>query len=303
MKILVTGGAGFIGSHVVDAYIAAGHQVAIIDNLSTGSRTNLNSRAVFYEADIRDRSLMSEIISKEKPDIINHHAAQAAVTVSGVNPGETYDVNVMGTLNLLLASAGIQKFIFISTGGALYGDLIKGQKPFTETSAPRPFSAYGLSKLLGEQLVAFYAKQMGFSHTIVRLANAYGPRQNPKGEAGICAIFSLLLSQGKQPTIYNKDATRDYVFVSDIAQVNLQILDKGDALIANIGTGMETTNQEIFEIIATEYGYTGTPRYEPARMNEVKHTAVDASLASRELNWKPTVRLPEGIKKIHAWQN
>ncbi len=301
MKILVTGGAGFIGSHVVDDYIAAGHHVLIIDNLSTGNRANINSKAVFYEMDIRDREAVKAFIEREKPDIINHHAAQAAVTVSGANPAETYDINVTGTLNLLLASKGITKFIFISTGGALYGDLT--DHLFTEQDAPKPLSAYGLSKLIGEQLVAFYAREYGFAYTILRLANAYGPRQNPKGEAGICAIFSQLLAQGAQPTIYNKDATRDYVFVSDIAAANLRALIKGENQTMNIGTGTETSNQTVFETIAAEYKYTGTPLYQPARAGEVYRTAVNATLAKHTLDWAPTVTLAEGIKKIHDWKN
>ncbi len=303
MKILITGGAGFIGSHVVDAYIAAGHQVAVIDNLSTGKQTNLNPKATFYQADIRDKNSVTGIITKERPDVINHHAAQAAVTVSGASPAETYDINVMGTLNLLLASSGIRKFIFISTGGAMYGDLTEGQSAFTEGEAPKPFSAYGLSKLIGEQLVAFYAKQMNFPFTILRLANAYGPRQNPKGEAGICAIFSLLLAEGKQPTIYNKDATRDYVFVSDISQANLSALTQGNGATLNIGTGVQTTNQRVFETIASQYHYTGSPRYEPGRPGEVHRTALDASLAKTTLNWQPTIELQTGIKLIHDSKN
>ena len=303
MKILVTGGAGFIGSHVVDAYLAAGHQVAVIDNLSTGKRTNLNPKATFYEADIRDRQLVAEIIIKERPDVINHHAAQAAVTVSGASPAETYDINVTGTLNLLLASSGIKKFIFISTGGAMYGDLADGQDAFSESSTPRPLSAYGLSKLIGEQLVAFYAKQMNFPFTILRLANAYGPRQNPKGEAGICAIFSKLLAEGTQPIIYNKDATRDYVFVSDIARANMSALTQGNGTTLNIGTGIQTTNQKVFETIATEYHYAGSPRYEPGRPGEVLQTALNAALAKTTLNWQPTIELQTGIKLIHDAQN
>lgn len=299
MKIIVTGGAGFIGSHVVDAYIAAGHHVVVIDNLSTGNRANLNPAATFYEADIRDQKKMLEIITAERPDIINHHAAQAAVTVSGKSPAETYEVNVMGTLNLLLASTGIRKFIFISTGGAMYGDLGADRKLFTETDAPKPFSAYGLSKQVGEQLVAFYAGQMGFEFTILRLANAYGPRQNPKGEAGICAIFSQLLAEKKQPTIYNKDATRDYVFVSDIARANLQALTRGNAMTINIGTGIETSNQHIFEIIAAQYAYSETPAYQPARPGEVKCTALNPALAKTALDWKPSTNLTTGIKHIH----
>ncbi len=300
MRILVTGGAGFIGSHVVDAYLAAGHEVIAVDNLTTGNRANLNPKARFEQLDIRDREAVRALIIKERPEIISHLAAQAAVTVSGANPAETFDVNVTGTLNLLIAAKGVKKFIFVSTGGALYGDLTS--RPFTEADPAQPLSAYGLSKLLGEQLVTFYAREYGFSYTILRLANAYGPRQNPKGEAGICAIFSLLMKEGKQPTIFNKQATRDYVYVADIAAAGLLALAKGDNATMNIGTGKHTSNQEVFELMASQYSYTGAANYQPARAGEVAKTALDPALAKKLLGWEAVTDLRAGIKLLHDYQ-
>lgn len=299
MKIIVTGGAGFIGSHVVDAYIAAGHSVAVIDDLSKGTKKNLNPKATFYKADIRNTGKIADIIRKEKPDVINHHAAIAAVTAN--NPMETYEVNVMGTLNLLAASKSISKFIFASTGGAMYGR--SKTLPATESEERTPASAYGLSKLLGEDAIAFYAHELGFPYTIFRYANVFGPRQNPKGEAGIVAIFSELIANNKQPTIYNKEATRDYVYVSDIATANLLALSKGSDATLNLGTGAQTTNQQIFETVAKEYGNRPEPRYEAARPGELAHSALDATLAKKVLGWQPTVTLIQGVHTIHDWKN
>lgn len=297
MRILVTGGAGFIGSHIVDAYLALGHQVVVIDNLATGNLKNLNSKAIFYKTDIRDYAALKKILQKEQPEIINHQAAQAAVTLSGKNPLETYEVNVMGTLNLLIAAAGIQKFIFASTGGAIYGNLT--EHAFTETDPPQPVSAYGVSKLMAEEAITFYAREKKIDFTIFRPGNVFGPRQNPHGEAGICAILSLQMSQNQQPTIYNKEASRDYVFVSDIVTANVLALTKGSGVIMNLGTGQETLNETIFRTIAKEYNYAKEPIYKPARPGEVNRTAGSGQLAKKVLGWQPTVSLAEGIRKIH----
>src|SRR3989344_3115393 len=242
MKIIVTGGAGFIASHVVGAYVAAGHRVVVIDSLSTGFRRNVNPKAKFYKADIRNLALMERIFKKERPEVVNHHAAIVEVVKSIANPLLTYEVNVLGTANVLVAfgkygpssvktSAGRRgtnrRFIFSSTGGAIYG----GPKeiPADEKTPKSPLSPYSLSKSLGEDVIRFYAKQYGFAPIILRYPNVYGPRQNPKGEAGVIAIFGGLLKSGKRPIIFG-DGTkaRDYLYVCDVVRANLMALKRGE---------------------------------------------------------------------------
>lgn len=303
LTILVTGGAGFIASHIVDAYIEAGHRVIVLDNLSTGKKENINPAATFYEVDIRDAEKVNEIIAKEKPDIINHHAAIAAVTASVNDPTVTHTTNVDGTRNLLEAAVAnkVKKFIFASTGGAMYNGFTG--VPFTEESPATPLSPYGASKLAGEELIKKYCKNCDTLFTIFRYANVFGPRQNPHGEAGIVAIFSKLLAEKKQPTLFNKDATRDYVYVEDIVDANVRALTTAHNDIFNIGTGVRTRNEEIFQHLAKLHGYTGEPKYAPGRPGEIEHTALDASKAHKVFKWKPLVRFVEGLKRIYDWKN
>lgn len=299
MKIIVTGGAGFIGSHIVDAYIAKGHSVAVIDDLSTGSRANVHSRARFYKADINDYAAIEKVFKKERPDVVNHHAAQIRVVASTKDPLGTLMTNVMGTASVLLGftthkrSAG--KFIFASTGGALYGNPKK--LPASEKIPPQPESPYGLSKILSENLIRFYAHMHKFPYTVLRYANAYGPRQNPKGEAGVVAIFTGLMQRGTRPTIFG-DGTkgRDYVYVGDIARANVLALRKGNNETINIGTGAVTSDKELFGALAKEIGFTGLPRYAPWRPGEIYRISLDARRAGRILGWKPATTLPQGIR-------
>jgi UDP-glucose 4-epimerase len=300
MKILVTGGAGFIGSHVVDAYVAAGHEVVIIDNLSTGSRSNLNPKATFYEADIRNIAELRRIIDLEKPEIINHHAAAISVTGSAAKPLETYEINVLGTVNLLLAGLpSLKKFIFISTGGALYSSPAKF--PAKETEKPTPLSPYGFSKQLAEEAVMFYCRQQKVPFTILRYSNVYGPRQNPHGESGVMAIFTMLAAANKQPTIYRKQTTRDYVYAGDIARANVLALSKGKNEIINIGTSRETSNQQVYEAVAREYSWSQKPSYQSARGGELLRSSLAITKAKKLLGWQPRVTIPEGLKNIHAY--
>ncbi len=301
MKIIITGGAGFIASHVADAYIKAGHKVSIIDNLSTGFLKNVNPKARFYKADIRDLAEIERIFKKEKPEIVNHHAAIAEVVKSLRDPIPTLEVNVLGTTNVLLAFANHgtgknKKFIFSSTGGAIYGEPKK--IPADETTPAMPLSPYGLSKLLGEETIKFYARQYGFRYFIFRYPNVYGPRQNPKGEAGVVAIFGGLMKAGKQPTIFG-DGTkaRDYVFVADIARANIMALRKGINETTNLGWGEKTTDQMIFKTISETINYSGKPVYAPYRKGEVYKIAIKAQKAKKILGWSPSITLTEGIKK------
>lgn len=302
MKIIITGGAGFIASHIADAYIKAGHKVVVIDNLNTGFRKNINPKATFYKADIRDLSVVEKIFKKERPEIVNHHAAIAEVVKSVTNPIPTYEVNVLGTANVLLCFGQFgkgknKKFIFSSTGGAIYGEPKKIPAP--ETTPAKPLSPYGLSKLLGEELIEFYSRTYGFNYFIFRYPNVYGPRQNPKGEAGVVAIFGDLMKQGEQPIIFGDGSkARDYTFVADIVQANIKALRKGERIIANIGWGKLVTDQMIFDTIARHLHYSKKVRYAPYRSGEVYRISLDAKKAKKILGWKPTVSLDQGVEEV-----
>lgn len=297
-KILVTGGAGFIGSHIVDRYISIGHKVVVIDNLSTGFKKNINKKVRFYQVDIRNFKIIKKIIQKEKPEIINHHAAIAEVVKSIKNPFPTYETNILGTINLLLAGGqfNIKKFIFSSTGGAIYGEPKK--IPTDEKTPATPLSPYGLSKLIGEECIKFYAKIYDFKYLIFRYPNVYGPRQDPHGEAGIVAIFSELIKNNKRPTIFG-DGTkaRDYVYVDDITKANIIALKNGKNEIINLGWGEKITDQTIFNAITDNFNFNGQPIYAPYRKGEVYQIALNAEKAGKILNWKPKISFKEGIKK------
>ena len=296
MKILVTGGAGFIGSHVVDRYVDLGHEVAVIDNLSTGFEKNLNAKAKFFKADIRELEKIYEIVSDFKPDVINHHAALAEVTKSIENPSDTLAVNVMGTANVLLAGgkASIKHFIFSSTGGAIYGDPV--HLPADESCKPAPLSPYGLSKLLGENIIEFYARIYGLTYTIFRYSNVYGPRQNPGGEAGVVAIFTNLIKSGTRPTIFGDGSkTRDYVYVGDIVSANELALDTTENNLLNLGWGKEISDKEIFDAIASALNFSEDSIYAPFREGEVSKISLDSTKARKILGWVPKVNITEGI--------
>lgn len=301
MKIIVTGGAGFIASHIVDAYIAKGHSVAVIDNLATGFRNNVNKKARFYDADIRDREAMERIFKKEKPEVVNHHAAIAEVVKSLQNPIPTFEVNVLGTANVLLAfgmygTGPRRKFVFSSTGGAIYGEPKK--IPADESTTPTPLSPYGLSKHLGETLIQFYARQYKFPYLIFRYPNVYGPRQNPKGEAGVVAIFGGLMKSGKRPTIFGDGSkSRDYVHVHDIVRANMATLRYGKEQIINLGWGKTISDQMIFDTIAKAIHFDGEPIYAPYRTGEVYQIALDASRAKKLLTWKPVITFADGVRQ------
>jgi len=304
MKIIITGGAGFIASHVADAYVKAGHKVAVIDSLLTGFRKNLNPKAKFYKADIRNLPLMEKIFRHERPEVLNHHAAIAEVVKSLRNPIPTLQTNVLGTTNVLLAFGKYgrgknKKMIFSSTGGAIYGEPKK--IPADESTPAVPLSPYGLSKLLGEEIIKFYARQYGFKYLIFRYPNVYGPRQNPKGEAGVIAIFGGMMKRGVKPTIFG-DGTkaRDYTYVGDIVRANLIALKKVTDETINLGCGKKITDQMIFDALARETKFKGKPAYAPYRKGEVYQIAIDARKAKRVLGWQPKIKLGEGVKRTLA---
>lgn len=295
MKILVTGGAGFIGSNLVDALIGLGHNVAVVDNLSSGLRKNLNPKARFYEIDIRDKKL-SEVFEREKPDIVDHHAAQIDVRKSGEDPVADAEANILGSLNLITNCIrfGVKRVVYASTGGAIYGN--PQYLPADENHPINPISQYGVSKHTVEHYLHLYSLIHGLEYVALRYSNVYGPRQNPYGEAGVVAIFAIQMLTGKQPTIFGPgDKTRDYAHVSDIVKANIVALEKGKNAIYNIGTGIETSDQEIFDTLASVLGYKGKPIYAPVRKGEVYRISLECSKARKELGWNAKLSLKEGI--------
>jgi len=298
VKILVTGGAGFIGSHVVDLYIATGHQVVVVDNLSTGCGEFVNPRATLRVADIRSPRL-AEIFEAERPEVVNHHAAQMDLRRSVVDPEFDARVNILGSLNLLecCRRSGVKRVLFASTGGAIYGD--GAQPPTPEDHPPRPASPYGISKLAVEHYLSCWEALYGIRALALRYANVYGPRQNPAGEAGVVAIFAHRLVSGEVAVINGDgEQTRDYVYVGDVAEANLRALERHDLTGAvNIGTGVETSVNELFRLLALVADVRGEARHGPPKPGEQRRSALDAALAKRLLGWTPRVGLDEGLRR------
>lgn len=297
MKILVTGGAGFIGSHVVDAYIAAGHNVIVVDDLSSGSRENLNDSAQFIELDIRSK-MLGEIFDDVKPDIVNHHAAQIDVRHSLTEPMRDADINVLGAINLLenCVKHKVRKLIYASTGGAIYGSPAAADLPAPETCPPLPMCHYGLSKHVVELYTRLYNALYGLPYTILRYPNVYGPRQNPHGEAGVCAIFAGLMLAGKRPVLYGDGApVRDYVYVGDIARASVLALDKAPGEIINLGSGKGTSVRELYDTLSEITGFQEQPDLAPLRPGEVERIYITGDKARALLGWTPEMNLREGL--------
>ena len=297
MKILVTGGAGFIGSHIADNLIEQGHEVVILDNLSMGRRENINPKAKFYLMDIGEKEV-EKVFQLEKFEAVFHQAAQMDVRKSVENPLFDAEVNVKGSLNLLqnCVQYKVEKFIFASTGGAVYGE--QEEFPCDESHPLRPVSPYGITKQTVEKYLFYYAKQFSLPYTILRYANVYGPRQNPQGEAGVVAIFTHTLLKGKQPLI-NGDGkqTRDYVYVGDVVKANMKALSYHKNDIFNIGTGMETDVNKIFHLLK-EYTNSARPeKHGPAKPGEQQRSVISYKKAKKLLLWKPEINLEQGLKK------
>src|SRR6202158_1794471 len=267
MRILVTGGAGFIGSHVADGFRAAGHEVAVVDDLSTGNRVNLDPGITLYQNDIRDESL-DQVFKDFKPEVVDHHAAQANVPASLIDPVHDASVNVLGGLNLLRLSAthSVQKFIYISSGGAMYGEPDPNDLPVRETAPIRPLSPYGASKQALEAWLGVYQRTFGLDYTILRYGNIYGPRQGVREEGAVVAVFATRMATDQPLTIDGTgEQTRDFVYVGDCVTANVAALDSGSGMAFNIGTGRETSIRGIFEAMAEVAGYTHQPVFGPAR--------------------------------------
>lgn len=295
MKILVTGGAGFIASHISDAFINEGHEVVIIDNLHTGFEYNINPKAKFIKLDICDPSI-EKIFEEEKFDVINHHAAQMDVRRSVADPAFDANSNIIGTINLLQFSIkyGVKKFMFASTGGAVYGE--QEYFPADENHPANPLSPYGISKLAVEKYLYFYNKQYGLNYTVLRYANIYGPRQNPFGEAGVVAIFTTKLLNGEQPIINgNGLQTRDYVFVGDVVKANVTALNDSENEIYNIGTGIETNVNELFHSLNEIIKSNKEEKHGPVAPGEQMRSVISSEKLFKKFGWKPSTTLKEGL--------
>lgn len=301
MKILVTGGAGFIASHVTDLFIEAGHEVVIVDNLSTGRVSNLNPKAKFYQIDIRSPEL-KQIFEVERPEVVDHHAAQMDVRRSVADPVYDADINILGTLNLLNLSVeyGVRKVIYISSGGAVYGE--PEYLPCDEKHPVQPLCPYGATKYMTELYLYMYKQTYGLDYSVIRYPNVYGPRQDPAGEAGVVAIFTGAMLKGKPVTIYGTgEQVRDYVFVKDCARANQILLEKGSGQVYNLGFGIGTTVNQIFDCLKDITGYSLPANYGTARAGETFQIYLSAEKARKEIGWQPTVPLEEGLRKTVAY--
>lgn len=303
MRILVTGGAGFIGSHVADAYVALGHEVLVLDSLwehGGGRRENVPEQAVFSELDIRDPRL-AEVFREFQPEVVNHHAAQHSVAISSRDPRFDADVNVMGLINVLDNSVknNVRKVIFASSG-ATFGT--PDRLPMNEQTPQRPESPYGITKMVAEHYLRFYGSEHGLDYTALRYGNVYGPRQDPNGEAGVIAIFigKFLAGQGVRID-WDGEQTRDYVYVKDVADANLRALERGSAGCYCIGTNKRTSVNEIYRALCKISGFEAPVTPGPKRPGDARDAQFDPSLAKAELGWEPRTPLLEGMRETYAY--
>lgn len=302
MRILVTGGAGFIGSHTVDALVREGHDLAVLDDLSAGRREQVNPAARFFEADLRDAGAVNEIVGRERPETIYHLAAQMDVRRSVAEPSFDASVNLVGFLNLIEAGrrSGLRRVIFSSTGGAIYGE--QEVFPCAENHPLRPVSPYGVAKLATENYLFFYRAEYGLEYLSLRYANVYGPRQDPHGEAGVVAIFCGRMLAGQQVTIFGDgEQTRDYVFVDDIVRANLAALRCEASGAFNIGTGVETSVSRLYRELAAAAGIDRQPVHAPRRAGEQRRSVISPGRSAEHLRWRPEVPLAEGLRATFAF--
>ncbi|HNQ71113.1 UDP-glucose 4-epimerase [Mesotoga sp. HF07.pep.5.2.highcov] len=296
---LVTGGAGFIGSHVVDHLISSGKTPVVVDNLSSGKIENLDPRALFYEQDITDQEMMERVFMLHRPTVLFHLAAQISVSRSVREPEEDAMVNIIGSLRLLKIAAkyGLKKVIFSSTGGAIYGDDVK-RIPTDEEELPKPLSPYGIAKYATENYLRFFSSELGIKYTVLRYANVYGPRQDPYGEAGVVAIFSERMLHNQEVVIFGDgECVRDYVYVGDVARANLLAIEKCENTVINIGTGIGTSVNELFDIMKPIAGYSREAVHKEPRPGDVKKSILNIERARSLLGWEPSTQLERGIKE------
>jgi len=302
MRILVTGGAGFIGSHVVDRFVERGHEVAVLDNLSSGFRTLVNPAARLFEADLADGDAVERCVAGFRPEVVDHHAAQIDVRRSVEDPVFDAGTNILGALRLLESCTrhGVRKFVYASTGGALYGE--GRQLPASEAHPVNPESPYGVSKHTLEHYLYLWKLLHGLDYTVLRYPNVYGPRQNPHGEAGVNAIFVGLMLAGTRPRIFGTgEQVRDYLFVMDVVEANELALERGSGEMVNLGTGIGTSVNDIFRELRGILGFTGEPIYEAARPGEVQRIYLDATRAGQVLGWAPRTRFHDGLVRTVEW--
>lgn len=301
MKILITGGAGFIGSHIVDECIKKGWNVVVVDNLSTGKKENVNSKAKFYNVDITNYSAIETIFKHEQPTVVNHHAAQIDVRRSVANPQYDAQINIIGSLNLLelCVKYKVEKFIFASSGGTIYGEC-RNKKPPTETSGPAPESPYGCAKLSVEYYMNYYYKVFGLNAISLRYSNVYGPRQDPLGEAGVVAIFTKRMLNGEDVYIYGSgEQMRDFVYVDDVVAANVEFMkNKVEFGIYNVGTQKAVSINVLFNMLSKLTGYNRAPIYKPPRKGELFKSYLEISKIKKDVNWKPKVSLENGLEKV-----
>ena len=301
MRVVVTGGAGFIGSHVADAFVERGDEVLVLDDFSTGARENVPAPAAIAEIDVADAQGIVDAFSDFGAELVCHLAAQASVTVSVSNPERDFSSNVRGTFNVCQAATRLgAPVVFASTGGAIYGN--DAPIPTREDSLAQPLSPYGASKLAGEAFVATRARSDGIPHVVLRLGNVYGPRQNPHGEAGVVAIFSERLLRGEPPVVYGHGKpTRDYVHVADVARAFILAADAEVAGTFNVGWGREVSVRELLGLLQRAAGTELEPSLEPLRPGELERSALDSNAAAEAFGWKPEVELDEGLAQTFRW--
>jgi UDP-glucose 4-epimerase len=302
VRILVTGGAGFIGSNVADRFVALGHEVAVLDDLSTGFREFVPAKARFVEADVTDAEALNRFFGEWRPEVVSHHAAQIDVRKSVEDPVRDARINLLGGIQLLQTCSrhGVRKVLYASTGGALYGE---GRKlPATEDHPVNPEAPYGASKHSLEHYLYIWKLLHGLDYTVLRYPNVYGPRQNPHGEAGVNAIFIGLMLEGKRPRIFGTgEQLRDYVFVDDIVEANVLALGRGSGETVNIGSGVGVSVLQIFSELKSILGFEGEPIFDAPRPGEIQRIYLDASRAREVLGWRPRVGFREGLEKTLAW--
>lgn len=303
MRILITGGAGFIGSHLVDAYIGAGHEVMVVDNLWShggGRKENLHAKARFTELDIRDADL-GRVFDDFQPQIVNHHAAQHSVAIGSREPSLDASINVMGMINVLdnAVRTGVKKVLFASSG-ATFGE--PDRLPMDESTPQRPASPYGITKMVTEHYLRFYKSQHGLDFTALRYGNVFGPRQDPNGEAGVISIFIGKFLTGQDVRIDSDgEQTRDYIYVGDVARANLAALERGSGSCYVIGTGVRTSVNAIYKALVEVTGLSPTVTHGPKRAGDVRDAQFDSALAQRELQWKPQTDLVTGMRETYEF--
>jgi UDP-glucose 4-epimerase len=303
MRIIVTGGAGFIGSHIVDAYLAAGHEVVVVDSLwahGGGRRDNLNEKAGFVHMDVRDEAI-GRVFRDFQPDVVSHHAAQHSVAISSRDPALDASVNVLGLINVMdnAVKANVKKVIFASSG-ATFGEPDK--LPISEATPQRPESPYAITKMVSEHYLRFYKAQHGIDFTSLRYGNVYGPRQDPNGEAGVISIFiGRFLQQQGIKMFWDGEQTRDYIYVGDIAVANVAALERGSGTCYAIGTGVKTSVNAIYRALVEVTGFEAPVERLPRRPGDVRDAQFDASLAKRELGWSASTSLLDGMRKTYEY--